>query len=713
LLELDQHLEGLNSAQLEAVHKFNKPLLILAGAGTGKTKVIVSKIAHIIKSNLAWPNEILAVTFTNKAAKEMSERIEKLIDFSQPFRWLGTFHSIAAKILRLHQELVGLSSNFLIIDTDDQLKLIKSILNDKNLDPQQYNPKLLLAIINSWKDQAIMPSKITSSDTTSLAAQVAKDVYKTYQERLKASNLVDFGDLLLYNLELFTNNSDILEQYQNKFKFILVDEYQDTNVAQYLWLRLLAQRHSNICCVGDDDQSIYGWRGAKIENILRFEKDFPGAHVIKLEQNYRSSKYILQAASALISNNAKRYGKTLWTSDEKGQKVIVNSFWNDLEEAKYVSLQIKQKAHNIYRPSNISILVRASFQTRVIEEAFIAQGIPYIVIGNMKFYERMEVKDIIAYIRLAINKNDDLAFERIINKPKRGVGDSTIQKLKQHALINNCSLLDAISIMIEKEPVKAQLKNNLLEFKNYIYKWHNLFDSISHGEAVITIIEDVRYFQMLESEKESKEDASNRIENIKELIKAIEEFDSIYDFLEHISLVSSSDDVSLNNKVNIMTLHAAKGLEFDLVFLPGWEEGLFPNGKTLEETGNHGLEEERRLAYVGITRAKHELHISSVYSRRVFNQWQYNSPSRFIMELPTDCCVIGVNVTTQQSQVTQSPYNASYNAVPSSNFSINQRVIHNKFGQGVIVKLEGNSADVFFDDLGTKKIMLSFLKNHN
>jgi DNA helicase-2/ATP-dependent DNA helicase PcrA len=705
LLELDTHLENLNNAQAEAVHNFDTPLLVLAGAGTGKTRVIVSKIAQIIKSGLAWPNEILAVTFTNKAAKEMHERIAKLVTLSEPGRWFGTFHAIAAKILKINCDLVGLTNNFLIIDYDDQIKLIKSLLSEQNVDPQKYPPKLLLAIINGWKDQALAPEKITNADAKFPAEQIAKDLYKLYQNRLLSNNMVDFGDLLLHNLTIFIKHPAILEGYQNRFKYILVDEYQDTNVAQYLWLRILAQKNNNICCVGDDDQSIYGWRGAKIENILRFEKDFPGASVVKLEQNYRSTKYILQAATALISNNSNRYTKILWTSDDHGHKLVVNSFWNDLEEAKYIAYQIKQKAYTFYQPCDISTLVRAGFQTRVIEEAFIAQSIPYTVIGNMKFYERMEIKDIIAYIRLAVNHNDNLAFERIINKPKRGVGESAIAKLKQYASQNNCSLLKSVNIMLLQEPGKTQLKTNLLEFSNLVHKWHDLFASLSHTSVVETIISDINYIQMLESEKLSKDDAINRIDNINELLKALEDFETIGDFLEHISLVANNDQATTNHQVNIMTLHAAKGLEFDLVFLPGWEEGLFPNSKTLDENGNSGLEEERRLAYVGITRARKEVHISAAQSRRMYNQWQHNAPSRFIKELPADCCDFSKSAEVEQ------PRNEYVSSPSNSKFSINQKVSHQKFGEGYIVKLEGNAADVFFDGLGTKKIMLSFLEH--
>ncbi len=711
MLELDAHLEYLNHTQLEAVHSLDTPVLVLAGAGTGKTRVIISRIVHIIKSQLAWPNEILTVTFTNKAAKEIHDRIAKLIDLPQPGKWCGTFHAIAAKILKFHCELLDLNSNFTIIDTDDQLKLIKTIMIERNLAFQQFNPKFILAIISSWKDYALTPVMVTDSDTKSQESRiVAKGIYQAYQDRLRANNLVDFGDLLLHNLKIFTTHPEILWQYQNRFKYILVDEYQDTNVAQYLWLRILAKGHNNICCVGDDDQSIYGWRGAKIENILRFEKDFPGAKIVRLEQNYRSSKYILQAASALIANNANRYGKILWTNDDGGHKLYVNTFYNDLEEAKYIAYQIQQKVPITYQSSKIAVLVRAGFQTRVIEEAFLAYSIAYTVIGNMKFYERKEIKDIIGYIRLSMNRNDDLAFERIINKPRRGVGNRALQKLKDCGLQNGCSLLNAINLLNIQAKLTGQLKTNLLEFANLINKWHELFVKSEHSLVVQTIITDSKYLRLLEAEKTSIDDATNRIENISELIKALEGFASIQDFLEHISLISTSNDTDSSNLVNIMTLHAAKGLEFDLIFLPGWEEGLFPNSKTLEESGDQGLEEERRLAYVGITRAKKEVHISSATSRYMYNQWQYNLPSRFLKELPAECCISNKIITVTQVQQIQKLTNFNYKSEPTTTkLLINQKVNHPKFGQGYVVKVDGNSADIFFKDQGMKKIVTSFL----
>lgn len=708
---MSAHLENLNPEQLQAIEKFDIPLLVLAGAGTGKTRVIVTKIAHIIKSGLAYPNEILAVTFTNKAAREMHLRISALTGLASPAMWFGTFHAIAAKILRINCEQIGLTSNFQIIDTDDQTRMIKAIMTEKNIDSKKLNPKLILSIISGWKDQALLPEKMQRSDIGGESERVAFEIYKVYQPRLKANNLVDFGDLLLLNLELFKHNPEILYSYQNRFRYILVDEYQDTNVAQYMWLRILAQNNQNICCVGDDDQSIYGWRGARIENILRFEQDFPGAKVIKLEQNYRSTKHILHAASKLISNNSGRYGKVLWTQDDQGHKIRVNNFWNDSEEAKYIAMTIRHKQQE-YSLNSMAVLVRASFQTRVIEEEFMASGISYAVIGNMKFYERMEVKDIIAYLRLTINQNDDLALERIINKPRRGVGNVALQKLKSCATEHSCSLFAAITILIARGEFKGQLGTSLDNFVELVKKWNGLFKYANHKEVVETMIEDAKYLYMLDAEKISKDDAENRISNVKELVNAIGEFDNIEQFLEHVSLATEEAGDNNQPKVSLMTLHAAKGLEFELVFLPGWEEGIFPSGRTIEENSYAGLEEERRLAYVGITRARKECHISSAKSRRVFGQWQYNAPSRFIEELPGDCCEMS---TSAVNKLAEKPtfQNSFAKPIPVANskFQINQRVEHNKFGRGIVVKLEGEFVHVYFEGMGIKKMAGSFLKN--
>jgi DNA helicase-2/ATP-dependent DNA helicase PcrA len=630
---ISNYLKSLNTAQLEAVENIDGPLLILAGAGTGKTKVLTTRMAHIILSRKAYPSQILSVTFTNKAAREMRERITNLVEAEGI--WLGTFHSIAAKILRRHAELVGLSSNYNIIDTDDQIRLLKNIISSSNIDEKKYPPKLLLAIIQKWKDLGLTPDKISENDLGSAAHYIAKQAYFEYQKRLLSIGAVDFGDLLLLNIQLFTNHPDLLTSYQYKFRYILVDEYQDTNIAQYIWLRMLAQGHKNICCVGDEDQSIYGWRGAEIGNILRFEQDFPGAKVIRLEQNYRSTNYILSVASKVISNNTMRLGKVLWTDFSEGSKVKLAGLIDDREEARYIAGEIMSlKRNEDAKLSEMAILVRAGFQTRAFEECFMSYGLNYKVIGGFKFYERLEIRDVIAYIRVALQPDDDLALERIINTPKRAIGDATVKQLYNYAHIHNISLFKAIENMIKSEELKTRVKTPLKSLVESFNKWHELYDIKNHVEVVEIILKESGYLAMWQQDKSIE--AEGRIENIKELLRALEEFNNISEFLEHVSLVTDVDLSDQENMVNIMTLHAAKGLEFNNVFLPGWEEGIFPHQRALDESGNNGLEEERRLAYVGITRAKRELHISYTTYRRVYNQFQNQMPSRFIAELPLD-----------------------------------------------------------------------------
>ncbi|MFN7038114.1 MAG: ATP-dependent helicase [Alphaproteobacteria bacterium] len=632
-IKLDKHLENLNEAQLEAVNNLEGPLLALAGAGTGKTKVLTSRIAHIIVTKRAYPSQVLAVTFTNKAAKEMIARIGNIVDTEG--LWLGTFHSISAKILRRHGQVLGLDNNFTIIDTDDQLRLLKTILTNQNIDVKKYNPKTIMGIIQRWKDLGISYDKVSPSDITSYIHQIAFHAYKEYQKRLATIGSVDFGDLLLYNLELFTKNQDILELYHNKFRYILVDEYQDTNVSQYLWLRLLAQSHKNICCVGDEDQSIYGWRGAEIANILRFEQDFPGAKVIRLERNYRSTNHILSAASGIISNNRERLGKTLWTDIDNGHKVKLLSLWDDREEARFVASEISTIQRNDeLQLRDSAILVRAGFQTRAFEECFISHAIPYKVIGGLRFYERMEIRDIIAYIRVTMQNDDDLAFERIINTPKRSIGQSSIRQFYEYARLYNISLFKAIEQMLEQGDIKSRAKTILSSLIANFKKWQSEFNTRHHAEVVDTILKESGYLSMWQQDKSIE--AEGRIENIKELLRALNDFENITEFLEHVSLISENESADTENMVNIMTLHAAKGLEFDTVFLPGWEEGIFPHQKSLDEKGIAGLEEERRLAYVGITRAKRRLYISCAGSRRIYNQYQTSIASRFINELPRE-----------------------------------------------------------------------------
>ncbi len=634
----------LNPEQQAAVLAVDGPVLVLAGAGTGKTRVLTSRIAHILATRRAWPGQILAVTFTNKAAREMGERIEKLLHGSRPMEtgqqsrsslnWLGTFHSIAAKILRRHGEALGFSSSFTILDTDDQLRLIKQLLNEHNLDEKQTPPKLILSIIQSWKDQGLPPEKISAVDAGHGSGAKALMLYKTYQSRLKTLNAMDFGDLLLHNLILFTTFPDIHKEITQRFKYILVDEYQDTNVAQYLWLRLLATGHKNICCVGDDDQSIYGWRGAEIGNILRFEKDFPGAQVIRLERNYRSTGNILGAASKLIAQNSSRLGKTLWTEDEEGAKVVVRSLWDGDEEARFVGDEVEARQREKSRLDEMAVLVRAGFQTRAFEERFLTLGIGYRVIGGLRFYERQEIRDAVAYLRVISQPDDDLAFERIINMPRRGVGTATLETIHSYGRSQDISMTRSIRQLIDAGTLKGKVAATLSALLASFEHWRKLLGTHSIGEVTDIVLEESGYRPMWKLE--TSPDAQGRLDNLKELVRAMGEFESLTAFLEHVGLVTDMAENINGDMVSIMTLHAAKGLEFNHVFLPGWEEGLFPHQRSLDENGRDGVEEERRLAYVGITRARKTCTISFAGSRRMYNQWQSNIPSRFIGELPKE-----------------------------------------------------------------------------
>jgi DNA helicase-2/ATP-dependent DNA helicase PcrA len=633
-------LDSLNPQQLKAALHVNGPLLVLAGAGTGKTKVLTSRIASIIQQNLAASQNILAVTFTNKAAREMQERISSIIDCYGLN--IGTFHSIAAKILRQQAEYLnlGLNSRFTIINTDDQIKLIRDIIKKENIDPKKYTPKLLSIIISRWKDQGLLPYKLSESDIKLPVHKVAKSVYEEYQRNLQASNVVDFGDLLVYNNELFIGHPSILRYYQEQYKYILIDEYQDTNNVQYLWARMLASSSKNICCVGDDDQSIYGWRGAEIGNILRFGKDFPNATIIKLEQNYRSSAEILSAASSIIDNNRNRHGKSLWTDKDKGERIKIISCWNEREEARFVVSEIgKLVTTGKYSAGQVAILVRAGFQTRAFEEVFISNALPYKIIGGLKFYERMEIRDLLAYIRITLNNSDNLAIERIINVPKRSIGNTTLQQIKDYASDYNIPVLHAIRQLLQDGAFKNKVKDNLSDLINKIDHWNLRYQTEPAFNVTKSILEESSYLQMLEEDK--SEGSSARIENLNEMLRAIAEFSDIQDFIEHSSLVMENEVLESNfgGSVSIMTLHAAKGLEFDLVFLPGWEEGIFPHQKSLNEEGEKGLEEERRIAYVGVTRAKKELYITFAESRRMFHEILRSSPSRFLAEIPENVCV--------------------------------------------------------------------------
>ena len=634
LISKQNYLSQLNTKQKEAIFNINGPCLIVAGAGSGKTKVITSRVAHIIKEKKAWPNQILCVTFTNKAAKEMQNRItNSLNEKISSLPWLGTFHSVCAKLLRRHAEAVGLNSRFTIIDQEDQLRLIKNICKAENIDVKKISPKFVLSFINQWKNKGLLPENVISKKNVPLEKAIL-NVYKFYQERLKILNSCDFGDLILLCVTMFEKNHDILELYSNNFKYILVDEYQDSNYIQSKWLNLLAKKSNNICCVGDDDQSIYSWRGAEIRNFLDFSKTYKNTKIIKLEQNYRSTQNILSAASGLISKNSDRLGKKLWTDSKDGDPVNLTCYKNGRDEAIGISDIIEQNLKKKYSLNNVSILVRAIFQTREFEERFLKIGMGYRVIGGTKFYERLEIKDSVAFLRIVNQKNDDLAFERIINTPKKGVGDSTIKQLHDYGRLNKKSLEDSTLDLLELNKIKPKAKIGLVKMLNLFSKWRKDLRERNHYELIEIILDESGYSQMLKDKKDLE--SEGRLENLKELIRGMHEFDNLQGFLEHVALATSIDQDWDGEKINLMTMHAAKGLEFDVVFLPGWEEGLFPHQKSLEEKGDLALEEERRLAYVGLTRAKKESFISFVMSRMYRGDWIDSLASRFIDELPKE-----------------------------------------------------------------------------
>ncbi len=628
------YLENLNEPQKEAVLHLDGPLLIVAGAGSGKTKVLTSRIANIIKEKKAFPNQILAVTFTNKAAKEMQNRVSNILGSAATgLSWLGTFHSICAKLLRKHASAANLNSNFTIIDTDDQIRLIKNICKAENVDIKQLSPRFILAIIDRWKNKGCYPSEVIINKKD-IYEKTILPLYKMYQQKLTDLNSCDFGDLILHTVKILENYSDIREIYSNNFKYILVDEYQDTNFIQSRWLNLLSEKNKNICCVGDDDQSIYSWRGAEIKNFLEFDQVYENTKVIRLEQNYRSSQNILSVASNLIANNQNRVGKTLTTTMEEGDLVQLNCFKNGKDEAIGVSDEIEKKIKKKFSYNNVAILVRAIFQTREFEERFLKIGMPYRILGGTKFYERAEIKDCVAYLRLIHQEKDDLAFERIVNNPKRAIGDSTLKNIHEFAKENNLNLERAAGKMLEQNLIKPKAKIGLGFFINSLNKWRNDLEikKSNHVKLLQIVLDESGYSAMLKNKKDI--DNENRLENIKELLSAMKEFDNLESFLEHVSLATSVDQEWNGEKVNMMTMHAAKGLEFDVVFLPGWEEGLFPHQKSIEEKGQKGLEEERRLAYVGITRAKQKAIISFSMNRFYQGDWIDSMASRFIEELP-------------------------------------------------------------------------------
>ncbi len=723
-IEMDSYLKDLNETQRQAVEKIEGPLLVLAGAGTGKTRVLTTRIAHILRSNRARPSQILAVTFTNKAAHEMRTRIANIMGNTIEGLWLGTFHALSVKILRRHAELVGLTPNFTIIDTDDQLRLIKQILKAENLDEKRWPPRLIQHIISRWKDRGYLPDKIPDYEVSRTDFTPVPTVYKIYQERLKTLNAADFGDLLLHCMVIFSSHPSVLHHYQQQFLYIMVDEYQDTNVAQYLWLRLLAMGHGNLCCVGDDDQSIYGWRGAEVANILKFEKDFAEATVIRLEQNYRSTPEILGAASALISHNKQRLGKSLWTSQEKGEKISLYGVWDGEAEARFVGEEIERCQRAQESLAEIAILVRASHQTREFEDRLITLGIPYRVIGGPKFYERMEIRDALAYLRLVTQPHDSLSFERIINTPRRGIGQSTLQTLNYYARAEQLSLIQATERLLETDELKGSAKRALKDFLTDLERWRRQLTTTSPSELSQIILDESGYTQMWQQDKSIE--APGRLENLKELISAIEEFQNLSDFLDHVALVMENNSATQQEAVSIMTLHSAKGLEFNTVFLAGWEEGIFPNARSLEEGAREGLEEERRLAYVGLTRARKRVYISFAANRRLHGLWQSSLPSRFIDELPKEV----LNIYTQPGLFARTSHKnykdadhgqkMSFNEesetsyLPSSTLSslyqLHERVFHIKFGYGRITEIMGDKLEVDFEHSGLKKVMSSFIE---
>ncbi len=731
------HLDGLNQEQRQAVIHEGGPLLVLAGAGTGKTRVLTSRIAHLLINGRARPSQILAVTFTNKAAREMLDRVATLIGGAADGMWLGTFHAIGVRILRRHAELLGLKSNFTILDTDDQTRLIKQLLQAEEIDDKKWPPRVLSGIIQRWKDRALTPDKVSGEDAGEFANGRAAEIYRQYQERLLEVNAVDFGDLIMHCVILWQKHPDVLAQYHRRFRHILVDEYQDTNVAQYLWLRLLAQGTQDVCCVGDDDQSIYGWRGAEVGNILRFEKDFPGATIVRLERNYRSTPHILAAASHLITHNDGRLGKTLWTEVKEGERVRMRGVWDGEEEARSIGEEIEALQRDKHALSQIAILVRAGFQTREFEERFITLGLPYRVIGGPRFYERAEIRDAMAYCRVVVQPDDDLAFERIYNTPRRGLGESALRTLRSISRSQKVSLFEATRRALETDELKARPRKTLGDLIRSFDRWRAMLDGMKHVEVVETILDESGYTEMLKLDRSPE--AQGRLENLKELTNALEEFESLPSFLEHVALVTDNAERAGTDMVSIMTLHAAKGLEFDTVFLPGWEEGLFPNQRALDDKGLSGLEEERRLAYVGLTRARKRAYVSFAANRRIFNQWQSAIPSRFLRELPNDHLAessdAGLYATYSAGHHGGLREQASRFEVESLgvgggrrrwrdetvddrravegdklDLSVGQRVFHQKFGYGRILAVDGNKLDIDFEKAGPKKVLDSFIE---
>jgi DNA helicase-2/ATP-dependent DNA helicase PcrA len=754
------YLDGLNPEQRAAVEALDGPVLVLAGAGTGKTRVLTTRIAHILCTGRAQSWQILAVTFTNKAAREMKERIGQLVGGAvEGMPWLGTFHAVGVKILRRHGELVGLKSGFTILDTDDQLRLLKQVIEGASLDKDRWPARQLAALIDRWKNRGLTPDRVPRGESFSFADGQGAKLYAAYQQRLKELNAADFGDLLLETIRLFRENPDVLEEYRRRFRYILVDEYQDTNVAQYLWLRLLAGGdNDNVCCVGDDDQSIYGWRGAEVDNILRFEADFPGAKVIRLERNYRSTGHILAAASGLIAHNLGRLGKTLFTDGDLGERVTLTAIWDDEEEARTIGDDV-EALRKAGQPFNgIAILVRASFQMRAFEDRFVTMGLPYRVIGGPRFYERQEIKDAIAYLEVTLNPANDLKFERIVNVPKRGLGDTTVRRIHELARARGgMPLYQAAREIMETEELPGKARKSLADLIGSFERWRRASEGMKHTEVAELILDESGYTHMWQQDKSPQ--AQSRLENLKELIRFMHDFDTLQGFLEHVALVMDTDTADGDDRVSLMTLHAAKGLEFDVVFLPGWEEGLFPHQRSLDENGKTGLEEERRLAYVGLTRARRLAKVSFVQNRRNRGLWQAATPSRFVDELPAPHIEV-IETRSPYAGATYgaggrpNPYGrsrfeepgagfasgyatpgwqrakeqwgredrrrtagpktiegrlAASSTRPGAGYRVGERVFHEKFGYGRILVVDGNKLRIAFEKAGEKPVLDSFV----
>ena len=729
---MTEYLTRLNPEQRQAVEAIDGPVLVLAGAGTGKTRVLTTRFAHILLTGRAAPGQVLAVTFTNKAAREMRDRVGAILGRPAEGLWLGTFHALCARMLRRHADLVGLTSGFTILDSDDQLRVLKQVMEAARIDPKRWAPQALMGMIQRWKDRGTTPDRVPAAEETDFAGGQAKPLYAAYQTRLAQLNTADFGDLLLHMTEILRSRPDILAEYHRRFRYILVDEYQDTNVVQYLWLRLLAQGHQNICCVGDDDQSIYSWRGAEVENILRFEKDFPGSVIVRLERNYRSTAPILAAAAGLIANNEGRLGKTLRPggNDASGEPVSVVSLWDSDEEARMVGERIETLRRDGHSLAEIAILVRTTAQTRAFEERLIVQGTPYRIIGGLRFYERAEIRDAVAYMRILHQPADDLAFERIVNLPRRGVGEVALRSMHEAARAQGVPLAQAAEGLARAGALKGKMRESLRSLFDGLARWREALPRDGHVLVLATMLDESGYTDMWQQDKSPE--APGRLENLKELVRALADFDSLAGFLDHVSLVMENEENASDDKVSMMTLHGAKGLEFDTVFLPGWEEGLFPSQRTLDEGGLKGLEEERRLAYVGLTRARKRAIVSHAANRRLYANWQSSIPSRFVDELPADAIEQAGSAAMQREarliaapsvfssgplmarRIAQPKEIAAWEQPPrparTEALPVGTRVFHQKFGYGRVLAVVDDRLDVEFEKAGQKRLLDRFVE---